>query len=110
MLSKPEIEVGIGAHLGKVATGDLLLENRPHQIVMGYAVNVAARIQELTKKLDNSFVISEAVYELLDVPPEAEVSSEKMKGVKEALRLYKIGEHFQYKNKKWKVVSEELTS
>ena len=95
-----EIEVGIGAHLGKVATGDLLLENRPHQIVMGYAVNVAARIQELTKKLDNSFVISEAVYELLDTPPEAEVSSEKMKGVKEAFRLYKIGEHFQYKKEK----------
>ena len=74
---------------------------------MGYAVNVAARIQELTKKLDNSFVISEAVYELLDTPPEAEVSSEKMKGVKEAFRLYKIGEHFQYKKEKWKVDSQD---
>ncbi len=95
-----ELEIGIGAHLGKVATGDLLLGNHPHQIVMGYAVNVASRIQNLTKKFNNNFIVSEDVYLLLDHPPSATSATSKLKGVQSPYTLYLIGESFNYMKKK----------
>ncbi|MFZ6012064.1 MAG: adenylate/guanylate cyclase domain-containing protein [Bacteroidota bacterium] len=56
------IEVGIGVHVGKVATGNLHLGAHDHFVVMGYAVNVASRLQAATKELNNNFIISSAVY------------------------------------------------
>ncbi|WP_127136910.1 adenylate/guanylate cyclase domain-containing protein [Flagellimonas oceanensis] len=93
---KQEIEIGVGAHLGKVAAGDLLLQGNPHQLVMGYPVNVAARIQDLTKKLNNSFIVSKDVYELLEERPRAANSLENLKGVEEPFLLYLLGEQFNY--------------
>lgn len=93
-----EIEVGIGAYLGKVATGDLLLENRPHQIVMGYAVNIAARIQDMTKTLNNNFIVSEEVYEHLDRETNSPNSLQYLKGVGKAFQLYLLGIEFFYQN------------
>lgn len=62
------IEVGIGVHVGKVATGNLHLGSKDHFVVMGYAVNVASRLQAATKELNNSFIVSSAVYKILKHP------------------------------------------
>lgn len=94
-----QIEVGVGAHLGKVAAGDLLLHGNPHQLVMGYPVNVAARIQDLTKKLNNNFIISEEVFMQLRYKPNAVHTVERLKGVEEPFTLYLLGEEFLYQNK-----------
>ncbi|UZR96849.1 adenylate/guanylate cyclase domain-containing protein [Chondrinema litorale] len=94
---REEIEVGIGAHLGKVAIGDLLLRDNKHQIVMGYAVNIASRIQEVTKKLNNNFIISVDIYQFLDKKPLCKYSYQFLKGVKSSIKLYLIGGPFLYK-------------
>jgi adenylate cyclase len=44
------IDVGIGVHVGKVATGNFYLGSKDHFVVMGYPVNVASRLQAATKE------------------------------------------------------------
>ncbi len=46
------IEIGMGIHAGKVATGRILLGEKEHTIVMGYPVNVASRLQSATKRIE----------------------------------------------------------
>lgn len=101
-----EIEIGIGVHLGKVAAGDLLIQDNPHQLVMGYPVNVAARIQDLTKKFNNNFIISGDVYELLDPKPVAAHSLQYLKGVEEPFLLYLLGEPFLYQAQNETVIDQ----
>jgi len=52
------IEAGIGIHAGKVATGSITLGGEEHLMVMGHAVNIAARVQNATKTLNNNFLVS----------------------------------------------------
>lgn len=89
------IEVGIGIHAGKVATGNLHLGSKEHLVVMGYSVNIAARIQAMTKDLNNNFIVSSAVYELLgnNVTSRGPVSCQ-LKGVSEQVDLFPIGKNY----------------
>ncbi|HYF68435.1 MAG TPA: adenylate/guanylate cyclase domain-containing protein [Ohtaekwangia sp.] len=89
------IEVGIGIHAGKVATGNMVVGNTDHIVVMGYPVNVAARIQTATKELNNNFIISSAVFEKLSasLPDHTKVKA-TLKGVKDPLDVFLIGESY----------------
>ncbi len=90
------IEVGIGVHAGKVATGSIRLGEEDHLVVMGYAVNVASRLQAATKELNNNFVVSSAVYQLLDTPPSARsVSDVNLKGISDGFELHLIGKAYR---------------
>ncbi len=59
------VQVGIGIHIGKVISGTIRISNEDHQVVMGHPVNIASRLQAATKKLNNSFIVSSEVYQLL---------------------------------------------
>ena len=86
------IEIGIGIHAGKVATGNLNLADKNHFIVMGYAVNIAARIQAMTKELNNNLVVSSAVLE--HIPTRASRSPRvtvNLKGVTDPLDVHLLG-------------------
>jgi adenylate cyclase len=64
-------------------------------VVMGHAVNIAARLQNATKELNNSFVISEAVYRLLPASPgKYQKTTIALRGVSGPLRVYLLGEPF----------------
>ncbi len=86
------IQVGIGIHAGKVATGNIRIHSRMHHIVMGHAVNVASRIQSATKELNNDFIVSRDVFDLL---PHSNVNTTRcrtrLKGLREEYELYLIG-------------------
>lgn len=91
-----KIEIGIGVHVGKVATGNILLGAKEHTIVMGYPVNVAARLQGATKEVNNNFVISGAVFELLDnAPAKAPTACISLKGVSAAVPLHLLGQPYR---------------
>ncbi|MEY8803336.1 adenylate/guanylate cyclase domain-containing protein [Leisingera sp. XS_AS12] len=57
---KPEIRAGIGIHYGEAVLGDIGA-NRLEFAVLGMTVNVAARLEQLTRKLQADIVISETV-------------------------------------------------
>jgi adenylate cyclase len=89
------IEVGIGVHVGKVATGTLLLDANEHFVVMGYPVNVAARLQGATKELNNNFIVSSAVFNLwINRPEGAAPVTINLKGVTEPCDLHLIGKPY----------------
>ncbi|HMJ46034.1 MAG TPA: adenylate/guanylate cyclase domain-containing protein, partial [Ferruginibacter sp.] len=52
-------EVGIGIHLGKVIVGKIRIADKNTESIMGLAVNVASRLQAVTRELDNNILISE---------------------------------------------------
>ena len=90
------IEVGIGIHAGKVAMGKIHLNGIEHLLVMGHAVNIAARLQSATKALNNNFLISSEVYELLtERPAESESARINLKGVSDELEVRMIGEKYE---------------
>jgi len=89
------IEVGIGIHVGKVATGKIHLNGYDHLLVMGHAVNIAARLQSATKQLNNNFVISSDAFRLLTKQPSDYGSANiDLKGVADALEVRMIGEKY----------------
>jgi adenylate cyclase len=54
----PEIEIGIGVHFGETVLGDIGA-NRLEFAVIGTAVNVASRLEALTRELGAGLVISD---------------------------------------------------
>jgi len=92
-----KIEAGIGLHAGKVATGNMQLGSEDHLIVMGYPVNVASRLQAATKELNNSFLVSSAVFDLLDHPPTDKPTVKvNLKGVTSPFQLHLIGKPYTF--------------
>lgn len=72
------IQFGIGIHGGEVIIGDIGFRDHTVFTALGDAVNVAARLQDMTKTLNCTVVISEDVCENAGVSPDrlarAEVS------------------------------------
>jgi adenylate cyclase len=62
------IRFGIGIHGGEVIVGDI--GYRDHQVftALGDAVNVAARLQDMTKDLECEVILSEEVYKTAGLP------------------------------------------
>jgi adenylate cyclase len=53
------VKIGIGAHYGRVVTGDIGDERRLEFAVLGDTVNVASRLEALTRKLSCTILISD---------------------------------------------------
>lgn len=89
-------EVGIGVHVGKVIVGNVGIGLSDNLTVMGYPVNIAARLQAATKELNNSFVISALAYRLLKDPPySVGCSYLNLKGVSNAYEVKLIGKPYE---------------
>ncbi len=58
----PHIEIGIGIYSGLVASGNIGTIDRMDYTVIGDAVNVAARLQELTKKENPKILMDAETY------------------------------------------------
>lgn len=90
-----KIEVGIGIHAGKVATGRIHLNGAEHLLVMGHAVNIAARLQNATKLLNNNFLVSATAFGMLSLQPEGSASATiSLKGLSDEVEVRPIGERY----------------
>jgi adenylate cyclase len=89
------IDVGIGIHVGRVATGNLHLGSKDHFVVMGYPVNVASRLQAATRELNNNFIISSEVFNMLKNPKlKSNPVKVNLKGVTNPCELHLIGKAY----------------
>ncbi len=89
------LEIGIGLHAGAVIVGNIIINKKNHLTVMGYPVNVASRIQTATRELNNNFLISEKIADLVfSHSSKYAADTIHAKGIVEDVRVYQLGKPY----------------
>lgn len=84
----PSIHVGIGVNTGVVSVGNMGSEYRVAYTVIGDAVNLAARLQELTRIYSAHIIVGEATRRACPIVTYRELGLVQVKGKNELARIY----------------------
>ncbi|BBD07547.1 PAS domain S-box [Desulfovibrio ferrophilus] len=87
----PPVHCGYGLHFGEVTLGTLGTQERMQTTAIGDTVNLASRIESVTKTFKVEIVVSDSVYARLPDPSEfllREIDTVRVKGKHEPVTLY----------------------
>ncbi len=87
----PEFQIGVGINYGIVTVGNIGTDRKMDYTVIGDMVNVASRLEGLTKPYHQPIIISEFLQERVrDAVPSRIVDSVAVKGRSAGLRIYTV--------------------
>jgi len=92
-LNRPQLKMGIGINTGPLVLGTMGGLDRMQCSVLGDTVNLASRIENLTKTYGSQFLIGENTFLALDEPEKFSirmVDRVAVKGKDKAIRLYEV--------------------
>ena len=91
-----KIEIGIGINCGECILGNIGFQNKMDYTVIGDTVNLASRIEDLTKLYRHPLIVSEFVYEKVkDNFLFRKIDNVRVKGKEKTAGLYAVYSGFQ---------------
>jgi len=109
---KPPFSIGVGIHYGVVTIGNMGTDKKMDYTVIGDTVNLASRLEGLTKKYLEPLVISESAARHRTFAGKLacrQLDTVRVKGKENRIRIYTTRRHLTDKQEQaWKVHAEAL--